>query len=174
MGLSAALAYDGHKCTCTRCPNFLICHVWAPPWYYQCHGGVCVNCAMSGDRWEFRDTTEKCCVCSSNEMQAKFPKCLHWCCVSCMRNIMLWDETRYHLDPCKFGCPPCPNGCANPRRGTQCYCDEYEEIQDLWKAEKPLEYEHYLNEENNSIASGEDNGSAFYSKRCPICKTLQS
>lgn len=77
---------------------------------------------------EFRNCpeNEECSICNESKKQVKFPaNCGHWSCCECSRDILFWDESRYHLSPEPYGCPPCPNGCVNPIRGKQCYCHEY-------------------------------------------------
>ena len=158
------------QCTCVRCPNFLICHSTGPVDYFQCHGGLCVQCAMMLGYMRFRAAQDECCVCyDDNNTQAKFRKCQHWCCVECMRRIMFGPEEYYHLDPSRFGCPPCPNGCTNPERGLQCGCDEYETVQETWKNERPQEYARFNLEENESVDREEGNPQAG---RCPMCRSV--
>ena len=116
---------------------------------------------------------EICCVCMGTKRQVQFQQCQHWCCMHCMRSIMYWDETRYHLDPCRFGCPPCPNGCNNPARGTQCYCESYDAVMEEWERTNPAQYQRYNDAEHESIYEGEPANSAFGSRRCPICRQPQ-
>jgi len=176
LGLTRCLAYDGSRCTCARCPNFDVCHTWAPTVLFETCRGKCVTCdVFFGCVLQFRDPPpeEDCCVCAGTERQVKFPKCQHWCCADCMRNIMLGDCTRYQLDPCRFGCPPCPNRCKNPARGRQCGCEEYDAVKDEWESSHPLEYQHYADAEEAVINEGESASSAFESGRCPICRQRQ-
>ena len=174
VGRKASLAYDGSRCTCIRCHNFDICYGWITP-NFDIHQGICMTCDMLLGRMSFRlpPPGEVCCVCMGTERQARFKQCQHWCCGQCMRNIMFWDETRYHIDPCGFGCPPCPNGCENPARGEQCYCEEYDAVLDEWQRADPAQFQRFIHTENDSIAEGESPSSAFSSRRCPICRQPQ-
>jgi len=164
-----------------KCKNYELCQRVLPPDCFE--NGVkylCMACGdwfkMGGFDWnelEFRDAEEDCPVCmNTNNKQVKFPtNCGHWFCVSCTRNILFWDEQRYHLSPVLYGCPHCPNGCGNPERGKQCGCEEYDEIQDNWERSNPDDYNRWNDAENISIGLGEDNpGSVFNSKKCPLCR----
>jgi hypothetical protein len=158
-----------------KCKNYELCtHILPQDWYEHFANYLCMTCDMFGWReLEFRETQEECIVCNeTTHKQVKFPtNCGHWFCVSCSRNILFWDETRYHLSPVPYGCPPCPNGCINPIRGRQCYCIDYDEIKDKWEEEYPEKYEEYNNAENLSIElSEETSGSIYSSKKCPLCR----
>ena len=122
---------------------------------------------------EFRDGQE-CAVCYSDGPEMKFPtNCGHWFCVKCCRSILFWDETRYHLSPEPYGCPPCPNGCVNQVRGKQCYCEEYDNVQNKWEKDFPENWQRWNDDEHESIEnSHEDPGSVFTSKRCPMCRMI--
>ena len=131
-----------------------------------------MNCDMfNWGTLEFREN-EECPVCLEHSKQVKFPaKCGHWFCVTCSRNILFWDETRYHLSPVPYGCPPCPNGCVNPTRGKQCYCENYDEILERWEHEYPDNYNVWNEDERNSIGLSETTqGSVFASQKCPLCR----
>ena len=159
-----------------KCKNYNLCESILPKWWYDCKGKyLCTNCDIfKFGELEFRNCfeNEECFVCFGLEKLVKFPaNCGHWFCVSCSRNILFWDETRYHLSPVQFGCPPCPNGCINPIKGKQCYCEDYDEILELWKNECPNKFEEYNDAENLSIELGETTlGSVFGSKKCPLCR----
>ena len=101
-----------------------------------------------------------------------FPtNCSHSFCIECCKNLLFWDETRYHLSPEPYGCPPCPNGCINPIKGKQCYCDEYTELQDNWEIENPVQWKKWNKAEHLSIdLSIEDVGSSFGKRICPLCR----
>ena len=166
-----------------KCKNYELCQNVLPPDHFIHYGNyLCMHCDNSslGFGWnelEFRDAEEDCCVCmNTDNKQVKFPtNCGHWFCVSCSRNILYWDESRYHLSPVFYGCLPCPNGCENPEKGEQCYCEEYDEIQDNWEINNPDDYKRWNEAENLSIDSGEDNpGSIFNSKKCPLCRLVYS
>jgi hypothetical protein len=108
---------------------------------------------------------------TSENAMMKFPApgCSHWLCVKCSREIIYRDETRYHLDPRPFGCPPCPNGCNNPVRGKQCYCEEYDAVQDAWGSEFPVECKIWIDCEHLSIESDHTDNS-YGSRKCPVCR----
>lgn len=168
--------YDGSKCTCIRCENFDVCNSWCTPYLMEQFRGICPQCHfMWGKKLTFRlpPPGEICCVCMGTKRQVQFQQCQHWCCMHCMRSIMYWDETRYHLDPCRFGCPPCPNGCNNPARGTQCYCESYDAVMEEWERTNPAQYQRYNDAEHESIYEGEPANSAIGSRRCPICRQPQ-
>jgi hypothetical protein len=165
-----------------KCKNYNLCQNVLPKWWYDCKGTyLCTNCDIF--EWyelEFRDCpeNEECYVCFGLEKQVKCPaNCSHWFCCNCSRDILFWDETRYHLSPEPYGCPPCPNGCINPIRGKQCDCYEYfgddenPGIIQIWSSENPEQYEKYNNAQNESIELSETTiGSVFGSKKCPLCR----
>ena len=165
-----------------KCKNYELCGTVLPDWWYDCKAHyLCTNCDMLLYELEFRDCPddEECVVCNEKEKQVKFPaNCGHWFCCKCSSDILFWDETRYHLSPEPFGCPPCPNGCINPIRGKQCYCDEYFNNEDdnlgviqIWENEHPEQFEEYNNTENESIELAETTpGSVFGSQKCPLCR----
>ena len=168
-----------------KCKNYELCqHILPPDHYEHLANYLCMTCGdwfkVGGFGWnelEFRVREEECVICNeTRNKQLKFPaNCGHWFCISCSRNILFWDETRYHLSPIPYGCPSCPNGCINPEKGKQCYCEEYDEIQDNWEINNPDDYKRWNEAENLSIDSGEDNpGSIFNSKKCPLCRTVYS
>lgn len=157
------------------CPNDEFCGVKSKlsDEYYS-HFTHCMTCRSFG--WgtlHIHDAHDECSICGEEvSRKLKFPNkdCSHSFCLSCSRNIIFWDETRYHLNPCKYGCPPCPNGCINPERGRQCYCHEYDAIKDTWENENPEDFNKYNDDEDISIQKGEEAGSAFGSGKCPICR----
>jgi len=120
----------------------------------------------------FKESAEECAVCNETEnKKVRFPAdCGHLFCAPCSRNILFWDEERYHLSPVPFGCPPCPNDCINPLKGKQCRCEEYDEILDRWERDYPENYQEYNDAEDLSIELSETTpGSVFGSRRCPLC-----
>ena len=158
-----------------KCKNYELCQDVLPNWWFDCKGKyLCMSCDMLGfGQLEFRQSDEDCAVCAdSGKTQVKFPaNCGHWFCVTCSRNIMFWKEQRYHLSPVPYGCPPCPKGCINPVKGEQCYCYEYDPIQDEWKQYKPQQFKKWNDAEQHSIELSEDTpGSVFGSKKCPLCR----
>ena len=158
-----------------KCKNYELCeHILSPDWWEYMATYICPSCDMFGwKELEFKESDEECVVCNETEnIQVKFPaNCGHWFCVSCSRNILFWDETRYHLSPVPFGCPPCPNECINPIKGKQCYCEDYDEILERWEQENPQQYKEYNDSENLSIELSENTaGSVFGSNKCPLCR----
>ena len=170
---------ENYQENCIKCKNYELCQNTLPLDHYELYAQyLCPECdnsffSFGWNELEFRIGEEECIVCCNNVMkQLKFPaNCGHWFCVSCSRNILFWDETRYHLSPIPYGCPSCPNGCINPEKGKQCYCEEYDEIQEKWKQEQPDKYKEWNNAENLSIKLSEMNsGSVFGSEKCPLCR----
>lgn len=158
-----------------KCKNYELCEAVLPNWWFDCKSNyLCINCDMFGwNELEFKESEEECVVCYETlNKQVKFPaNCGHWVCVSCSRNILFWDETRYHLSPVPFGCQSCPNECVNPVKGRQCYCENYYEIIEEWKQENPSQFEEYNDAEILSVELSETTaGSIFYSKKCPLCR----
>jgi len=158
-----------------KCKNFELCQSILPPDNWEMLANyLCINCGVFAfNELEFRKSDEECIICFTTDYkQVKFPtNCGHWFCVSCARNILFWDETRYHLSPEPYGCQPCPNGCINPIKGKQCYCEEYDEIQKKWENTHPEEFKKWNDDEHYSIEhSQEEQGSVFSSKKCPICR----
>ena len=179
----ANIIYDeGYQRNCIKCKNYELCEsILTPDNYEHCFGYLCMTCGdwfkVGGfglNELEFRQSEEECVVCNEKtNTQLKFPtNCGHWFCISCSRNILFWDESRYHMSPVPFGCQPCPNGCINPEKGRQCYCIEYDTIQDEWKQNDPDKYKEWNDAESESIELSEDlnPGSVFGSKKCPLCR----
>jgi hypothetical protein len=140
--------------------------------YFE-HFTHCIACRVSGfGTLQIHDALDVCAVCDGLERQLKFPNagCVHSFCLACSRNIIFWDETRYHLNPCNYGCPPCPNGCENPDKGKQCDCYEYDAIRDAWETEHPENFKKYNDDENVLIEAVEPPGSVFSSNICPLCR----
>jgi hypothetical protein len=157
-----------------KCKNYNLCEAVLPEWWFNCKGKyLCTTCDLFGwNELEFRNINNDCNVCYNHGIEMKFPTdCGHWFCVNCCKKILFWDETRYHLSPEPYGCQPCPNGCINPIKGKQCYCEEYDEIQKNWENTHPEEFKKYNDDEHYSIEhSQEEQGSVFSSKKCPICR----
>ena len=182
------LGYDDIGQYGIKCKNYDLCHHTVSLEHYECFANyLCMTCgswfklgSFGWDELEFRNCpeNEECYVCFGSEKQVKFPaNCGHWFCCNCSRDILFWDETRYHLSPEPYGCLPCPNGCINPIRGKQCYCYEYfgddenPGIIQIWKRDHPEQYEKYNDDENESIELSETtHGSVFASKKCPLCR----
>lgn len=162
-----------------KCKNYELCeHILSPDWFSWYGNYLCLTCdgGSLGFGWrelEFKENAEECVVCNeTGNKQLKFPaNCGHWFCTPCSRNILFWDETRYHLSPVPYGCPPCPNDCINPLKGKQCYCENYDEILERWEQENPRHYKKYNDAENLSVELSETvAGSVFGSRKCPLCR----
>jgi hypothetical protein len=164
------------------CDNYDLCKAMLHKDHVENFGNrLCTTCGdwfkIGGFGWNtlhFRETDDPCAVClQPSRKQLYFPaNCGHWFCVSCSRKILLWDETRYHLSPVFYGCPPCPNECINPEKGRQCYCEEYDVVQEQWEQQEATRFKEWNEEEHLSIELGETTqGSVFNSQRCPICRT---
>jgi len=129
-------------------------------------------CGFGWNELEIKDCKEECAVCSETvNRKLKFPtNCGHWFCISCSRNILFYDETMYHINPALYGCPPCPNSCINPDKGTQCGCEEYDEIQDKWRDDAAEECEKWIEAEQHSILAGYNSNSSYGTCKCPLCR----
>lgn len=169
-----------------ECHNNKFCLSSGPVWHLSRRGGFCLNCDIMfykkscyGQIFIFKqpdDEDPQCPVCmDTNNTLMRFPapNCGHWLCVTCCRKIMHYDERWWCLDPCAFGCPPCPRGCSNPAMGVQCSCLEYEEIKTQWREKCPLEYQAWFEQEGCSIATGLGQPGSFYcSNTCPLCRRV--
>ena len=131
------------------------------PWFKVAGFGFgCLDIAVANNT--------ECAVCFDvTERDVRFPQCKHRVCPPCFRKIMFWDESRGHLCPVPYGCPPCPSGCKNPARGTQCYCDEYDALKDDWQARDPVAYTAWNDAEQVSIYTPDG---SFGTKECPFCR----
>ena len=165
-----------------KCKNYELCkHVLPPDHWNNFANYLCITCGDwckdNGFGWnelEFRKSNEECIIClEKNKNHVKFPtNCGHWFCISCSKKILFYDEKRYHLSPVPFGCQPCPNGCINPIKGPQCYCNKYNEARYKWKKDFPLEFKKWNDNEHISITLAETNtGGIFGSCKCPLCNS---
>lgn len=151
------------------CENYLFCQnevFERRPFCLQC--GLYTSMCNGWNKLDIRDTELKCDICNiytGREMKHPYCNAGHYFCISCSRNILLWDEIKYHLSPVPYGCPPCPNKCNNPIKGRQCYCEEYNVIQSLWKINKPYQYEKWSDTESDSI-----HNSGEMDRSCPLCR----
>ena len=128
-------------------------------------------CGFGWDKLTIIDSTDECNVCMNVcERKLMFPaNCGHSFCIPCSRNILFWDESRYHLSPVPYGCPACPNGCMNPEKGKQCYCEEYDAVEEAWEIQKPEEFKMWNDAQNLSIE--ESSNDITYGKCvCPLCR----
>jgi len=128
-------------------------------------------CGFGWDKLTIVDSTDECAVCMDVcERKLMFPtNCGHSFCIICSRNILFWDETRYHLSPVPYGCPPCPNGCENPEKGKQCYCEEYDPIQEEWEQYNPQGFNNWNDDQNKSIDNS-SNDIIYGKATCPLCR----
>ena len=156
-----------------KCKNYIMCHIVLPAdnWKYN-YRYLCMCCESTGCK-ELKIYAEnhKCIICSEQRrLKIDFPAgCGHSFCVKCTKRVMFWDETYHHLSPVPYGCPPCPNGCHNPAKGKQCYCESYDAVQDAWKLEKPDKWTRWNEEQHESIFTpilGLINGQG----ECPLCR----
>lgn len=93
--------------------------------------------------------------------------CGHSFCVGC--SIHFYEDL--HLSQEFYGCPPCPNGCKNPKSGFQCYCEEYDPIKNHWIKTNPSQYHQWVAEETlykykYNYKDKNDIATAF---NCPVC-----
>jgi hypothetical protein len=98
----------------------------------------------------------------------KFPPCNHYFCIDCCKKIIYWDAKEYHLSPEFYGCPECPNNCNNPKRGAQCYCDDYIEIQKEWSKDNP-QFIKWVEDESSLIKEYYEN-TIYGNQKCPLCR----
>jgi len=156
-----------------KCANYEFCKGDRVP---EMGSEYCMTCGswfkgqFGWDKLIIVDSTDECIICMNIcERKILFPtKCGHSFCINCSRNILFDDETRYHLSPVPYGCPGCPNGCENPKKGKQCYCEEYDSIQDKWKQSNPDEFNKWNDDQNESIDTSNE---VTYGKRtCPLCR----
>jgi hypothetical protein len=166
-------AYDGSKCNCTPCMNKELCGYGRNlPVEWR---GKCLNCRMCGfGEILSRDCPENdvCTICSGTGRQMQFPSygCEHWFCVGCVKELLGYEEHKVQPNPEQFGCPPCPNGCANPLVGKQCPCIRHADAKAEWKSEDPDAYNVWAGEEKVLTEQLENaHGYIFRKAACPIC-----
>jgi hypothetical protein len=159
----------------SKCVNYEFCEHDKVPGIGSDYCMVCGSwfkvCGFGWDKLTIVDSTDECAVCMNMcERKLMFPtKCGHSFCINCSRNILFWDETRYHLSRVPYGCPPCPNGCENPEKGKQCYCEEYDSIQEHWEQHNPDDFNIWNNAEKESI--NDSSNDVTYGKcTCPLCR----
>lgn len=116
----------------SNCVNYELCETGVSH-----NSSLCKNCQLWG-KLQFIKTKrlqEKCMLCGEKSNNViKFPyNCHHIFCVNCTRYILFCDEiSLFNVSPVPFGCPPCPNNCINPERGTQCQCVSYDKVIEDW------------------------------------------
>jgi hypothetical protein len=157
-----------------KCENYEFCKETVPNGLGAKYCMDCGSWFKFGHGWDklnIIDSTDDCIVCMNNcNRKLIFPtNCGHSFCLDCSKNILYWDETRYHLSPVPFGCPPCPNGCENPIKGKQCYCEEYDSVQNEWEKNNPVQYKKYNNDQNQSIDNS-SNDVTYGKCICPLCR----
>ena len=158
----------------SKCTNYEFCQHDKVP---EMGSDYCMTCGswfkmgFGWDKLTIVDSTDECIVCTNMcERKLMFPtKCGHSFCLPCSRKILFFDESTYHLSPVQYGCPPCPNGCENPEKGKQCYCEEYDAIEEEWKNCNPGSWNRWNNEQNKSI--DDSSKEITYGKgTCPFCR----
>lgn len=162
-----------YNCRPIKCPNVIVCNRVAPKWYFQTRYGICQLClGLFGCKLTIvkHDPEVDCPVCYETVGElVEFPaNCEHFFCGKCTSELLIYDETRYHLSPVPYGGPECPNGCENPKKGRQCYCAELEDLIEVWKDENYAEWCRWNNAEMDSIESWEE--MAYGTKKCPLCR----
>ena len=84
-----------YKCKPLACPNVALCGEYGPLWYFDCHRGTCVNCAVCGPQknvqllsyeWECPVCMETC------EHAVILDRCDHMVCVRCWRHMNGWRD----------------------------------------------------------------------------------
>jgi len=169
----AHLAPDSEGEMMIKCKNFDLCEALLPTW--ECKGCCrCTNCDIQFGNFTiiFEEREDECGVCLETTMkQAKItPHCSHWFCVPCARKLVGCDPqwlAQYELSMVPYGCPPCPNGCANPVQGVQCYCEEYYAeggIYEQWFKECPEDHRKHGDDEERTLKENRQ------PLKCPLCR----
>ncbi len=58
---------------CAKCPNYEYCGIICSTWVFECHKGLCMNCAiLFNKRLNFIESLEDCSVCMTNKQEIKF------------------------------------------------------------------------------------------------------
>jgi hypothetical protein len=165
---------------CIKCKNYELCETTLALDHFKMVANyLCMTCgswfkinSFGWNELEFKECNEDCDICSENvTRKLKFPtNCGHWFCISCSRNILFYDESRYYINATLYGCPPCPNKCINPDKGRQCGCEEYDEIQDQWRQEFLEQFNTWNKAEQDSILIGCNSMSSYGTCKCPLCR----
>jgi hypothetical protein len=160
-----------YNCQPIECPNYKLCKSKFPKWVGDCHQNRCTNCDIFWGNKDlvFLTATENCPVCLEfKEEHIQFPNCTHSVCISCFGELNFFSEEKYHLNPCLYGCPPCPNKCENPDKGIQCSCIDYDIIKEQWENEYPGQFNVYnIHEKQNIKNSAERN-----TNKCVLCRSI--
>jgi len=129
------------------------------------------KCGFGWDKLTIVDAIDECAICMNDcGRKLMFPtNCGHSFCLDCSRNILFWDESRYYLSPVPYGCAPCPNGCANPQKGKQCTCVQYESVKDAWSLSNPASFDKWISDETRSVDIG-SNENTYGTASCPFCR----
>jgi hypothetical protein len=167
------LTYDGSKCGCVRCPNFQICHVWAPPLVFDCHSGRCGNCNASfGKDLVFHNdvgSDEDCPVCMDVTTElVEYPTgCGHKVCVGCLRESF-WPQNPSSIPYALFGYE------------NECVCECCEDCADgyvctpemnRWETEFPDQYAAWTAAEDaQDMAFDRKISERADHKKCPLCR----
>lgn len=155
------------------CPNHELCqHTKVPgmgsPFCMTCGSWFKIG-GFGWDKLQFRDTDNECTICCENRgREMKFPtNCGHWFCIPCSRDILFWDETRYHVNPVPYGCPPCAHSPSCQSRP----CNESDDlIVESWEISDPDRFREWKNMEDHQIEHDIDDDSCYASKTCPLCR----
>ena len=157
-----------------NCVNYELCEHTT----WSLTGECCMICGslfkVGGFGWDkltFIDCVdEECGVClNSCNRKLLFPtNCGHSFCIKCSRELLFFDESKYHLDPRGYGCPQCPNGCIE-----DCDCDEFIELYENWQQNNSEKCKEYNNNQNILIDQGENNY-RIHGKKCPMCRSKYS
>lgn len=164
--------------TTNQCLNYEFCGNNAIPEIGQEFCMTCGSWFKYGFGWNkltFVNTSDSCVICCSDiSKQVLFPTgCGHMFCISCTKDLLYFDETRYHKSPVTYGCPPCPNGCQNPEIGKQCYCLEYDTVIDTWEQNDKQKWSRWDRDQERSIEDGmEQIQSSYGRKKCPLCRAV--
>ena len=116
-----------------NCVNYELCETCV-----SYNSRLCSNCSK-WDKLLFvktKSTYQRCMLCKAkNHTMVKFPhkRCSHSFCIDCTRYLLFCDEISvFNVSPVPYGCPPCPNNCVNPEKGTQCQCVVYDKVIEDW------------------------------------------
>ena len=174
----------------TGCVSMVLCHnaefcgnfaVQDPRDGTLTFDGLCITCDMRlftvglyrrEVPLQFRDATDRCVVCLGDvkrEMKFPMPECPHWFCFACMMDLFEDPKERFDLSPVPFGCPPCPDGCAQPLQGPQETCDVCDALFVEWTNEAFEACLSWQERSEEARQTGLEN-SKCGSKECPLCR----